>query len=77
MYLEIHPFERPEQDTKHSEDEVGPTEETIDHLEGVVETQEHDLDTKLEEPLERAEPRQGVGFEAFCWCLQQKAFSEV
>ena len=70
MYLEIHPFERPEHGTKHSEDEVGPTEETIDHLEGGV-------DTKLEDPLERAEPRQGVGFEAFCWCLQQKAFSEV
>ena len=68
MYLKIHPFERPEHGLKHSEDEVGPTEGRIehdsdDHLEGVGETQEHNLDTNLEEPLEKAEPKQGVGLE--------------
>ena len=34
MYLKIHPFERPEHGLKHSEDEVGPTEEGIEHGSG-------------------------------------------
>ena len=64
MYLKIHPFERPEHGLKHSEDEVGPTEEKIEHEfakypEGkndTIELLDHGSDKHLEGRVEHQEP---------------------